>query len=336
MCWVMARWRDGVRARWPVAGGRRSSTLAPVPRVLRTVLIRAALLGGTISSGAFAQVPAGVLELRIEAPAELAATAGELERLDPGALEPALRLTGTRPPQAPILVVLAAEDSELARWQPSWIGGYADGARGVVVLIPARRDRYPDRGLVPLLRHEVTHVLVARAAGGYPVPRWFNEGLALAAGREWELGDRARVALAVLTGDRLPLARLDASFAGGEREVQEAYALAGDVVRELLSRFGADALAAILAHLAQGERFEDAFRLTTGVELAAFEGDYWRDRTFWDRWMPVISSSVVLWGGIALLAIAAFRRRATRDAERLREWGEEEAQRGGEVEGSDS
>ena len=40
-----------------------------------------------------------------------------------------------------------------------------------------------------------------------------------------------------------------------------------------------------------------------------------------------VSSTVVIWGGIALLAVAAFRRRATRDAERLRAWGEEEERR---------
>lgn len=286
---------------------------------------RVALLLGLAAGAAFAQGATPPLELRVQAPPELAATARELEGLAPDALEPALRVTGAQGPFAPIVVVLAPEESDLARFQPSWIAGYADGARGVVVLIPARRDRYPDQGLVPLLRHEVTHVLVARAAGGRPVPRWFNEGLALAAGREWELGDRARVALAVLTGDRLPLARLDAAFGGGESEVQAAYALAGDVVRELLARSGDAAGAAILARVAAGERFEDAFRVATGVALAEFERDYWQRRTLWDRWIPVASSSVVLWGGIAFLAIAAFRRRATRDAERLRAWEREEA-----------
>jgi hypothetical protein len=293
------------------------------PRAHPGALCGAIALAFWAATSAAAQAP----ELRVEAPPELAATARELRQLGPEALAPAVRLTGARAPFAPIHVVLAPESSQLARWQPSWISGYADGARGVVVLLPERRDRYPDRGLVPLLRHEVTHVLVARAAGGGEVPRWFNEGLALAAGREWELGDRARVALAVLTGDRLPLARLDLAFSGSESDGQAAYALAGDLVRELLIEHGADSGAAILARVAAGERFADAFRSATGVDLAGFESDYWRRRTLWDRWVPLISSSVVLWGGIALLAIAAFRRRATRDAERLRAWGEEEAQR---------
>ncbi len=40
----------------------------------------------------------------------------------------------------------------------------------------------------------------------------------------------------------------------------------------------------------------------------------------------MISSSVLLWGGIALLALAAIRRRRARDAERLARWGVEEGE----------
>jgi hypothetical protein len=153
---------------------------------------------------------------------------------------------------------------------------------------------------------------VAHAAGGRPVPRWFNEGLALAAGREWELGDRARVALAVLTGDRLPLARLDREFSGNEREVHAAYALAGDVVRELLTEHRS---ARRLARVAAGDRFADAFRsrpVSTSPDLS----DYWRRRTLWDRWIPAIRARSRS-GADRAAAIAAFAG-ATRDAERLR------------------
>ena len=64
----------------------------------------------------------------------------------------------------------------------------------------------------------------------------------------------------------------------------------------------------------------------TGERLTEFETDYWEHRTFIDRWVPVISSSVLLWGGISLLALAAIRRRRARDAERLARWGVEEGE----------
>jgi hypothetical protein len=266
-------------------------------------------------------------ELIVRAPVELAGAAAELRGLGPDALAPAMQLTGLADPGPPIVVVLATESSAQARRAPAWISGYAEGDASVVVLFPARVARYPDRALVPLLRHEVTHVLAARAAAGRPLPRWFDEGLAMAAGRELDAGDRARVALAVLTDARLPLARIDAAFRGGTSDVTAAYALARDVVRELLEAHGEGAGAAILARIAAGERFPAAFLAVTGVTLDDFETAYWKRRTFWDRWLPIVTSSVLLWGGIALLAVAAFRRRAVRDAATRARWDEEEGGR---------
>lgn len=269
--------------------------------------------------------------LAIQAPPELASADEQIQADGGRALQAAARLTGLAAADpgafaAPIYVVLAPEGSSRARAAPSWVAGYAGGAAGddTVVLFPARANRYPDNGLLPLLTHELTHVMVHRAAKGRAVPRWFNEGLAMAAGGESGLGDRARIALAVLRDGDLPLARLDRAFAGGETGVSSAYALAGDLVRELLAEHGDDAGARILAALGRGEPFEFAFRGVTGRRLSEFERTYWSERTFWDRWVPVISSSVLLWGAISFLAIAAFQRRRARDLARLARWGEEE------------
>jgi len=228
--------------------------------------------------------------------------------------------------EAPIVARLYAEDSSEARSTPGWIAGFAGGSAGEngIVLFPERAGRYPDRGLASLLTHELAHVLVHRAARGNPVPRWFNEGLAMAAAGGTGLGDRARIALAVLGDDSLPLSRLDHAFAGGETEVSSAYALAGDIVETLLEEHGDDAGGRILAAIGRGERFDDAFRAVTGRTVAGFEHDYWENRTLWDRWVPIVSSSVLLWGAISFLAVAAFQRRRARDRARLEVWGEEE------------
>ena len=273
-----------------------------------------------------AAAPSPALEvprLIVRAPPELAGVASEIAGLAPGALGPAVRLAGLADPGPPIQVVLALESAPAARSAPAWVSGFANETTGVVVLMPARVGRYPDRGLEALLQHEVMHVLVFRAARGRPVPRWFDEGLAMAAGREADLGDRARVALAVLTDDRLPLARIDAAFAGGSDDVLEAYALARDFVGDLLRRNGSGTGAAILAGVARGETFEAAFRAATGESLAEVEAAYWRHRTVWDRWVPVATSTATLWGAITLFALVAFRRRHARDAQIRQRWDEE-------------
>jgi len=275
----------------------------------------------------------------VEAPAELVAIGREVERLAPAALAAAADLVGGDTAALlaevqPVLVVLLPEGSAAARAVPPWIAGYALDGRGPgqIVLLPARVDRYPDFGLDAVLRHEVTHLLIGRRAGTGDLPRWFNEGLAMAVGRSPDWGDRARLALAVIDDGTLPLARLDAAFSGGESEVHAAYALAGDIVRELLQRHGRASAARILDGVARGERFRDVFHAATGETLADFETRYWDRRTLLDRWVPILSSSVLLWGGIALLALAAIRRRRSRDAARLQRWGAEEREGDGEIE----
>ena len=63
------------------------------------------------------------------------------------------------------------------------------GDQGLIVLLPERVPSYPDSSLDDVLLHETAHVLVARAAGGRPLPRWFQEGMAMIAGRSWGRDD---------------------------------------------------------------------------------------------------------------------------------------------------
>ena len=55
------------------------------------------------------------------------------------------------------------------------MSGYALSRESVVVLLPERILSYPHGSLEEVLRHELAHVLIARAAGQRPVPRWLNE-----------------------------------------------------------------------------------------------------------------------------------------------------------------
>ncbi|MFP5285335.1 MAG: peptidase MA family metallohydrolase, partial [Thermoanaerobaculia bacterium] len=196
--------------------------------------------------------------------------------------------------------------------------------RGIVVLLPQRVPTYPDSSLEDLLGHEVAHVLVARAAGNRPMPRWFHEGVAMIAGLTWGLDDRTRLTYSLVTDREISLAGLNDLFAGGEGAAHRAYAISGAFVRDLLDRHGEDAAARILDGVADGLPFEEAFRRATGVTLAAAESSFWSRQSFWYRWVPLLTSSVTLWLGITLLALYAIKRRRARDAALRRMWDEEE------------
>ena len=284
--------------------------------------LAAVLLVALLAALPAAAVPPPRLDFT--APPRFAPTAERLRVAAPPQLASVMRLAGLADPGPPIRVVLAPEGSPEAGLVPRWVVGYALGDRGLIVLLPERVPSYPDSSLDDVLLHETAHVLVARAAGGRPLPRWFQEGMAMIAGRSWGLDDRTRLTLALLVDRPVSLAALDGRFAAGQAEVNRAYAIAGSFVRDLLDRYGPGAAPAILAGVARGLSFDEAFFAATGTPLASAEDSFWSRQTFWYRWVPVLTSSVTLWLLITLLALWAMRHRRRRDAAQRRVWEEED------------
>lgn len=265
--------------------------------------------------------------LSFEAPPRLASVVKELDHPDPERLRQLMELTGLTQPGPTIHVVLAPDSSRLARSAPSWVAGFAIPARDLIVLFPERTPPYPDDNRPEVLAHEIAHVLMWRAAAGRPTPRWFDEGVAMVGGGWWGLEDRGRVLLAVLRHGEIPLAELNALFGHGSAGASRAYALAGAFVRDLLARHGPDTAARILARVSGGEPFALAFREVTGVSESEAESSFWNRATFWDRWLPFLTSSITLWIAVTLLAIWAMRRRRQRDAAMMAQWEAEDAWR---------
>ncbi|MCP4204628.1 MAG: hypothetical protein GY769_22190 [bacterium] len=271
---------------------------------------------------------ADLVSVEIDAPPELQGFADRLATWDSRRLARFGHLLGlpgpsSEPPIA-IRVVLAPESAALDLGAPRWVAGYARADSSIVVLFPSRVPVYPYGSLEELLGHEVAHVLISRAAGGRSLPRWFHEGLSMLAEEAWGLGDRSRVALAVLRQGRHDLAALDRRF-GDPRQVARAYALAGAFVRDLVNRYGGEFPAELLRAVAAGEEFPVAFEAATGSSLGEAEDSFWRRFTFWYRWLPFLTSSTALWMAIVLLALLAIRRRRRRDRLLKEQWDLEEA-----------
>ena len=267
-------------------------------------------------------------QLDVDASRASPEAAARFRQVDTSHLGAIARLLGLTAAGEPVSVILAGEDSDVARDTPPWIAGFAIGGRNTVVIFPARAARYPDDSLEALLNHEIAHVLIHRAAGGNPLPRWFNEGLATTVERTWRFEDARHLAWAVASGRELDLAGIDAEFGRGEGPAARAYAVSGAFVRSVIDRHGPRAPGAILARVAGGERFEAAYESVTGEALEDAEALFRRDVVSWDRILPILTSPFVLWTGISLLALYAIvvsrrRRRERRDA-----WPEEDSQEG--------
>jgi hypothetical protein len=255
--------------------------------------------------------------LDVIAPPGLEGAAVALRRVDAQTLTTIVRALGMSDAGPPITIVLAPEDSAVAQQTPSWVVGFADGRAGQIVIFPARAPAYPFDSMEAVLRHEVTHVLVTRAAGTRQVPRWFHEGIALFLERPLGLRDHSELALAVV-GGRQSLAALEADFNGSAARAARAYGVAGAFVRDLINRHGAGFPSRVLRELAAGGAFESAFERAASLPLAEAERLFWQE-SWWYRVFPLLTSSVALWAAIlALAAYARRRRRARRTAQHMK------------------
>lgn len=259
--------------------------------------------------------------IRVTAPPELEGLAARIESIDPADLEFLENLTGAKL-DGEINVELIDEDHWLAQSTPEHVAGFARGEE--IVLFPARASRYPNSGLDELLRHELAHVLIFRASGGAPVPRWFHEGLATLAATDWSLEDRVILSFGVMmSGDRR-LESIEEGFSGDAATIRRSYALSFAFVRELVLDHGPEAPSAILRQLAAGRDFREAWVSTTGETLYVAETRFWKRRTVWNQWVPIVTSSVFLWALVTLLATWAIGVRRRRDRKVLARWEDEE------------
>ena len=288
------------------------------------------LVAGAIAAWLLASQPVGTARqpappaLQFETLDSRPADEPRLDRLDRNKLAAIVQLVGLEDAGRPIRVVLAPEDSDLARATSPWIAGFAQAATGTVVLFPSRSVRYPHDSLEAVLRHEVAHILIGRAAGGRAVPRWFNEGLAVVAERAWGFEDRWKLAWALTSGDRVRMDEVNDLFQAGSSGAGRAYVLSSAFVRHVMETHGAAVPSRILTAVATGVAFDAAFEQATGGSLAGAERSFHAELTSWNRRVPFLTSPFVLWMIVALLALFAIYISRRRRAERRRKWTEEE------------
>jgi hypothetical protein len=289
--------------------------------VVSTLLLLFTLLALAPTASAAAAAPVAPV-LRVVASPELRGAAEQIARFDRSKLAAVVQLVGLEQAGEPITVLLAGEDADLARQTPPWVAGFAHGDSSTIVLFPARTPSYPHDSIEAVLHHEVAHVLIGRAARGASVPRWFHEGLALAAERGARFTDHTRLALAVVSSER-SIHAVDADFGGNASAAARAYAVAGAFVRDLVARHDGQLPARVLARLSLGDTFDEAFAASAGTTLAEAERLFWRD-SWWYQVVPLVTSTFAIWTGVTFLAVVARQRRARRRAELHRLWELEE------------
>ncbi len=279
-----------------------------------------------ISTGRPTPMPMTMVEphLSFETPQQFQSVARRLGAVSGQRLIRATELIGLRQPGPSIRVILAPERTSLAQRVPAWVVGYALGDAGVIVLLPERIPTYPYDSFESVLVHEVAHVLIARAASGHVVPRWFDEGLATVAAHPWEMEDQARLLWAALGGGQATLLDLNEWFRQDGASARHAYVLSAAFQRFLLRQWGPEAPGKILAGLGRGIPFSESFGRVTSASLAEVEAAFWAEQTLWYRWIPMVTSTATLWLTITFLVFYAYYKRRRRATAIQEQWEEED------------
>jgi hypothetical protein len=187
---------------------------------------------------------------------------------------------------------------------PAWTGAAAF-PRSSTIVLKVTGDPFPT------LRHELAHLVLARAAPRAPL--WFAEGYAGRAAGEWSALAALEVNWALARGRAPGFDELEHELRAGPSHARAAYALATAAVLYLERLGGERGLEPLLTQLAEAPDFETAVRRAHRVSLESLEAGWQRDLRRRYGWLLLLTSFTAFWGITALVVGIVWWRRRRRD-----------------------
>ena len=223
-------------------------------------------------------------------------------------------------PRQRVLIAIAPDAARFRSWAgsnaPEWGAALAfPDSRRIVMQGSAAGSDAGDPQVV--LRHELAHLALHEQLGDLP-PRWFDEGYASLAAREWKREDALAANVALALRGAPSLDELEASFGGGSSLAQAAYALSYRAVAELASLDRERGLSLFFRYWKESGSMDVAIRRAYGMTLYGFEREYQsRTRRRYGALAVVADLSLVLFV-VSVLMLPFFVARRVRDRKRLR------------------
>ena len=183
-------------------------------------------------------------------------------------------------PTGRVLLEVAPDKRRFREWvgpgAPEWGAAITFPEQRRVVM--QGRSSGSDAGVpTEVFRHELAHLALHEFMGDLP-PRWFDEGYASYAAREWTRDDALAANVGLALRGTPSFEELDRDFGEGTMTAQTAYALSYRAVVELASLDATSGLAPLLAKWKSTGSLDVAMRATYGLTLMDFELR-WRERT---------------------------------------------------------
>ncbi|WP_164016696.1 peptidase MA family metallohydrolase [Pyxidicoccus trucidator] len=198
---------------------------------------------------------------------------------------------------------------------PSWAVALAYPAHQII-LLNARSLHEPDGQQT--LRHELAHVALGQLAKDWP--RWFQEGVAQnVTGERYSLTHYSALFRAVTQERVFTFEDLEDDWPDHPADVEVAYAQSAAFIAHLSGKFGPEAMGLLVDGVRNGEPFEQAFGKAFRISLSLEEKDWREGLAARYGWLPLTTSSALLWLVASALCVAAYVRRRQQKEARLAE-----------------
>jgi hypothetical protein len=204
---------------------------------------------------------------------------------------------------------------------PGWAVALAYPAHQII-LLDALSLHEPDGQQT--LRHELAHVALGQLARDWP--RWFQEGVAQnVTGERYSLTHYSALFRAVTQERVFHFEDLQDAWPDLPADVEIAYAQSAAFVAHLSAKYGPQAMGQLVDGVRAGEPFEQAFGKAFRTSLLVEETDWREGLAARYGWLPLTTSSALLWLAASGLCVAAYVRRRQQKAARLEEMAAQDA-----------
>lgn len=220
---------------------------------------------------------------------------------------------------APITVRIAHTEDEFVEAMPNqqnieWAAGVAFPAHGIIVLRINAQTRFT---VSDVFRHELSHIVLARATRGADLPLWFIEGVAVHQAGEQVRERWQKAADATLTESLPAMVTLAEGFPSDGVTTDFAYAQSTAFVGYLLQKAGWAGIRMVVAHVRDGKSFAAAVEASYGSSVAELEAGFREQVAKSASWLPIILGSGVLTAAAGIVFIVLGYRKRKRTTARL-------------------
>ena len=223
-------------------------------------------------------------------------------------------------PAQHVLIAIAPDARHFRAWAgraaPEW-GAALAFPESRRVLLQGRAAGSDAGDPAETLRHELAHLALHERLGDRP-PRWFDEGYASVAAREWRRDDVLATNVALAVRGVPSFDELEEKFSGGASAAQAAYALSYRAVSELASLDPERGLTLFFHYWETGPSMDAAVRQAFGLTLSGFENLYQQRTRHRYGALALLADLSLVFLVLSVLILPLFLARRMRDRRRLR------------------